>query len=260
MLTDALFHPSLAVADLGRAKAWYAEKLGWNPMAELEGLAIYKVGETYFTLYQSEYAGTAQNTVMNWTVDDITSTVEELRGRGLTFEEYDLGEVKTVDGIMTDPAGFKNAWFKDPDGNIVGLISGPDGIPGMGAGTITAMLAASDLERAKDWYASKLGYEPVYDNPGVVLTYPSGSSSFTVYATQFAGTAKNTVGVWRLKGIRGEVGRLRERGVVFEDYDFGDGDRTVDGIMSDAEGDLNAWFKDSEGNILALAEDRGEVM
>jgi hypothetical protein len=44
---------------------------------------------------------------------------------------------------------------------------------------------------------------------------------------------------------------------VFEEYDFGDEGRTVDGIMSDAEGDVNAWFTDSEGNLLALAEDRG---
>ena len=63
-----------------------------------------------------------------------------------------------------------------------------------------------------------------------------------------------------MQGLRDEVARLRGRGVVFEDYNFGDGDKTVDGILADAEGDQNAWFKDSEGNILALAEDRGEVM
>jgi hypothetical protein len=51
---------------------------------------------------------------------------------------------------------------------------------------------------------------------------------------------------------------LRSRGVDFEDYDFGDL-RTVDGVLTDPEGDLNAWFTDSEGNILGLAEDRGQI-
>jgi len=63
------------------------------------------------------------------------------------------------------------------------------------------------------------------------------------------------VAVWRLANIRDEVGRLRANGVAFEEYDFGPDGRTVGGILSEGESDLNAWFVDSEGNILALAED-----
>jgi hypothetical protein len=59
-----------------------------------------------------------------------------------------------------------------------------------------------------------------------------------------------------LVGIRDEVARLRGRGILFEEYDFGDDGKTVGGILSDAEGDASAWFKDSEGSILALVEDR----
>jgi hypothetical protein len=59
-----------------------------------------------------------------------------------------------------------------------------------------------------------------------------------------------------MKGIRDEVARLKANGVTFEEYDFGDEGWTIGGILSDDDGDLNAWFKDSEGNILALAEDR----
>ena len=110
------------------------------------------------------------------------------------------------------------------------------------------MLAASDLGRAKRWYSEKLGFEPVDESQGVVLTYRSGDSTFSVYQTSFAGTAKNTVAVWRLVGLRDEVARLRGNGVEFEEYDFGEGEKTVGGILSDAEGeDLNAWFTDSEG-------------
>ena len=259
VVTDAPFHPSLAVRDLAKATSWYAEKLGWQPTKEPEGVATYKVGESLFSLYQSDYAGTAKNTVMNWSVDDVRAEVARLRDRGVTFEEYDFGEVKTVDGIMSDPNGGMNAWFKDLDGNIVGVISaGPDGPQLEPGAEITGMIAAADLERAKRWYAEKLGFEPDFQFPDVLATYKSGWSTFSVYKTEFAGTARNTVGIWRLKGLRDEVTRLRERGVVFEEYDFGDGARTVDGIMTEEDGEANAWFKDSEGNILAIGEDRGD--
>jgi catechol 2,3-dioxygenase-like lactoylglutathione lyase family enzyme len=257
MLTDAPFHPSLAVADLAKSRAWYSDRLGWDPIAEPPGTAVYQVGESSFTLYESEFAGTAKNTVMNWSVNDVRTEVKLLRERGVEFEEYDFGEAKTEDGIMTDPSGGMNAWFKDLDGNIVGVISaGPDGPQLEPGAEISAMIAAADLERARRWYAEKLGFEPDFTFPDVLATYKSGASTFTVYKTEFAGTAQNTVGVWRLKGLRDEVARLRGRGVEFEEYDFGDWGKTVGGILSDAEGDLNAWFKDSEGNILAILEDR----
>jgi len=185
-------------------------------------------------------------------VRSVREAVARLRGRGVTFEDYDFGEYKTVDGIMETPDGNANAWFKDPDGNIVGTVqdtSVPEG------GVISAMLAAADLDRAKAWYAEKLDFEPAGEMPDLVLDYRSGPTRFEVYKTDFAGTAKNTVAVWRLAGIRDEVGRLRSRGVTFEEYDFGPEGRTVGGILTEGESDLNAWFVDSEGNILALAED-----
>jgi catechol 2,3-dioxygenase-like lactoylglutathione lyase family enzyme len=255
-ITDASVHATLAVADLEKAKAWYAEKLGWEPLAivEVPDTAIYKVGDSYFTLYPTQFAGTAKNTVMNWNVADVRVEVERLKRRGVTFEEYDFGEYKTVDGIMSDPAGGSTAWFKDLDGSIVALLQAP---PGQGSNhALSVMLAASDLARAKAWYAEKLGFEPVEEFGDIVIDYRSDDTSFNVYRTEFAGTAQNTVAIWRMKNIRDEVARLRARGVVFEEYDFGEDGKTVDGIMSDEDGDANAWFKDSEGNILALAEDR----
>jgi catechol 2,3-dioxygenase-like lactoylglutathione lyase family enzyme len=258
-ITEASVHATLAVADLDRARDWYASRLGWEPLpiSEVAGTLIYQVGDSYFTLYPTQFAGTAKNTVMNWNVDDLAGEVERLRGSGVTFEEYDFGDFKTEDGIMRDPAGGSTAWFKDADGNIVALLQAP---PGQGSGhTLSVMLAASDLARARDWYSAKLGFEPVAEFGDLVIDYVSADTSFNLYRTEFAGTAKNTVAIWRMKGIRAEVERLRSRGVVFEDYDFGEGGRTVEGIMSDEEGDANAWFTDSEGNVLALAEDRIEL-
>ena len=254
VITDAPIHPSLATKDLAKAREWYADKVGWEPTIEPPGVVVYELpGGSAFTLYETPFAGTAKNTVMNWAVRDVRAEVARLRERGVVFEDYDMGEFKTVDGIMETPDGFQNAWFKDLDGNIVGVVK-DDSVPAGGA--IGAMLAAADLDRAKAWYAEKLGFEPTNEMPGYVLDYRSGDTRFEVYKTEFAGTAKNTVAVWRIAGIRDEVGRLRGRGVSFEEYDFGPDGRTVGGILAEGESDLNAWFKDSEGNILALAEDR----
>jgi catechol 2,3-dioxygenase-like lactoylglutathione lyase family enzyme len=254
IIADAPFHPSLAVRDLARSRAWYSDKLGWEPTLEPPGTLVYELApNAAFTLYESEFAGTAQNTVMNWNVEDVRAEVDRLRERGVAFEEYDFGDVKTVDGIMGDPTRGMNAWFKDPDGNIVGVLS-----PAPGGDTstpaITGMIAAADLARAMAWYRDKLGLEPVFEARDVVANYRTGDTAFSVYKTEFAGTAKNTIGVWRLEGLRDEVARLRGRGVTFEDDEFPDGDRTFGGILTDADGaDVNAWFTDSEGNILALA-------
>jgi len=256
MLKDVPIHPSLATKDLAQARSFYADKVGWEPALEPPGTLVYQVGPSFFTVYESEYAGTAKNTVMNWVVPDLRAQVARLRERGVKFEEYDFGDFKTVDGIMDTPDGNANAWFKDVDGNIVGVIQDPSVAD---AGAVATMIAAADLARAKAWYAGKLGFEPVQEFEDIVVNYKSGSSQFSVYKTEFAGTAKNTVGIWRFEGVRPEVERLRARGVVFEDYDFGPEGKTVDGVLSDEQGNVIAWFKDSEGNILGLTEDTGEL-
>ncbi|HJP89145.1 MAG TPA: VOC family protein [Candidatus Limnocylindrales bacterium] len=252
-ITEAPVHASLAVQDLERARQWYADKLGWEPTREAQGLLVYQVNRSDFTLFETPNAGTAKNTVMNWNCPDVSTEVARLRANGVEFEDYDFGEYKTVDGIMADPDGGKAAWFKDSEGNIVGLTSSPqDPRPA----SLSPMLAASDLDRAKGWYAEKLGFKPMFEQEGVIAGYPSGSTTFSVYKTDYARSAKNTVAAWRLKGLVDEVARLRERGVEFEEYDFGDGIATVAGILSDEDGPVNAWFRDSEGNSLVLIEDR----
>jgi catechol 2,3-dioxygenase-like lactoylglutathione lyase family enzyme len=215
---------------------------------------MYEVAGSDFTLFETPNAGTAKNTVMAWNVADLGAEMARLRDRGVIFEEYDFGDFKTVDGIMTDPSGGQVAWFKDSEGNIISLTSSPqDTRPS----SLSPMIAASDFRRARAWYAEALGFQPMFEIEGAVVGYQSGATTFTLYETSFAGTAKNTVAAWRLVGIVDEVARLRERGVEFEDYDFGDGDATVAGILSDEIGPLNAWFRDSEGNSLVLIEDRG---
>ena len=71
-------------------------------------------------VYERPSAGTAEHTLAHFIVADLDATVQELRGRGVTFEEYDLPEIRTVDGIATFD-DFRAAWFRDPDGNIIAL-------------------------------------------------------------------------------------------------------------------------------------------
>jgi catechol 2,3-dioxygenase-like lactoylglutathione lyase family enzyme len=114
-----------------------------------------------------------------------------------------------------------------------------------------ATLPAADLERAKAWYRDKLGLEPAEKHEGA-LVYRAGPSAFQLYPTQHAGTARNTLGVWYADDIDAVVADLRSRGVEFEEYDF-PGLKTEDGI-ADLGFERSAWFKDSEGNTLAIAQ------
>jgi catechol 2,3-dioxygenase-like lactoylglutathione lyase family enzyme len=264
MLHDFRVHPLLATADAVRARAWYADKLGLEPVREREGQLVYSLPPSVFTVYETSFAGTAQNTVAVWGVDDLRAEMDRLRARGLTFEELDFGpDDRTVDGIMVTldgPREILNAWFKDVDGNWISFVQQPPE-PGEEPSEpgIHPMLAASNLERARAWYTEKLGLEPYRDYDGELLVYRSGQTHLSIYTTPSAGTAKNTVAEWHVDDLRAEVAALRARGVVFEEYDFGN-IRTVEGIMAESDGSLNAWFTDSEGSILGLVEGQGDQM
>jgi catechol-2,3-dioxygenase len=110
-----------AASDLGRARHWYEERLGLVPEQEDPGGVWYRfAGETWLYLYATPSAGTAQNTIAGWEVSDIESVMAGLRERGIIFEEYDLGEVRMVDGLA-DFGVAKAAWFKDSEGNTYEL-------------------------------------------------------------------------------------------------------------------------------------------
>jgi catechol 2,3-dioxygenase-like lactoylglutathione lyase family enzyme len=113
-------HPTIAVKDLERAKSWYADKLGLKPMDESEAGAYYQVGDSVFLLFPTQFAGTAQNTVATFEVDDVRSSIAELRKNGVVFEEYDMPGLKTVDGIAK-MGDFEGGWFKDSEGNILAI-------------------------------------------------------------------------------------------------------------------------------------------
>ena len=120
MFENSDVYATIPAQDLERAKAFYADKLGLKPSEERpEGLR-YQLGSGAFLLFESTGAASGDHTQLSWDVDDVEATVEELRGRGVVFEEYDLPGFKTVDGIA-EIAGEKGAWFKDSEGNLLAI-------------------------------------------------------------------------------------------------------------------------------------------
>ena len=109
----------LAVRDLGAARSFYADVLGFEPKDDEMGIVSFESGRTPVALYESEYAGTNQANALAWSVGDrFDDVVTTLRDRGVTFERYDLPGM-TLEGDVHVADGFKAVWFKDPDGNIL---------------------------------------------------------------------------------------------------------------------------------------------
>jgi catechol 2,3-dioxygenase-like lactoylglutathione lyase family enzyme len=128
MLQEGDVATRLPARDLERAKAFYRDKLGLEPIEERPGGARYRCGNSHFALFQSAGAPSGAHTQMGWEVADIEATVAELRRRGVMFEEYDLPGLKTVDGIAdiagnypSKGTGERAAWFHDSEGNLIGL-------------------------------------------------------------------------------------------------------------------------------------------
>jgi predicted enzyme related to lactoylglutathione lyase len=116
---------------------------------------------------------------------------------------------------------------------------------------VTPTLPASDIERAKKFYNETLGLEVDREGPEGVF-FKTGSGSILVYPSGSAGTNQATAAGFTVTDLDAEMTELRAKGVEFEEYDF-PGLKTVNGV-ADFGGMRGAWFKDTEGNIIALDE------
>jgi catechol 2,3-dioxygenase-like lactoylglutathione lyase family enzyme len=122
-LSDAKVGPAIAVSDIERAKEFYEEKLGLTGGSDAgDGGRDYPcAGGTTLHIFPGEGAGRSPSTQAGFDVEDIEGTVEELSGRGVTFEQY--GDPINTDerGIATFDGG-RGAWLKDPDGNVLAIL------------------------------------------------------------------------------------------------------------------------------------------
>ena len=122
MLKSARAQTALPAQDLDRAKAFYRDKLGLQPLEEDAGNVRYRVGDgTEFNVFRTMGAPSGTHTQMAFIVEDIVGEVKDLKSRGVTFEEYDYPELKTKDGIA-EGGGAKVAWFKDSEGNLLNIV------------------------------------------------------------------------------------------------------------------------------------------
>jgi catechol 2,3-dioxygenase-like lactoylglutathione lyase family enzyme len=119
--TDA--RPMIAVKDLDRARRFYEDKLGLKTKDEWGGEGVtLKSGDTTINVYRSEFAGTNKATALTFDVKDIDKEVGELKEKGIFFEHFDLPGLEKRGDLYVGEKGFKTAWFKDPDGNILSLV------------------------------------------------------------------------------------------------------------------------------------------
>ena len=119
---------TLAVDDFDVAKSFYEGTLGLAPVMEMGDSAVYQAGNSRLLVYVSEFAGTNQATAATWAVgDQLDAVVEALLTpfppvRGVAFEHYDLPDTER-EGDVHVMGEMRGAWFKDPAGNIIGLIN-----------------------------------------------------------------------------------------------------------------------------------------
>ncbi len=120
MLSDYRVHTTLPTQDVDALRRFYEGVLRFEPASVLPAAVVYRAGEgSVFAISRSGGRSNGSHTQMAFSVPDIEAAVEELRGRGIAFEAYE--EPRTVNAVARMPAG-RAAWFKDPDGNLIGLV------------------------------------------------------------------------------------------------------------------------------------------
>ena len=130
-------------------------------------------------------------------------------------------------------------------------------------GRVATRIPVQDLDRARRFYADKLGLEPSEERPGGLL-YRCASGVFALFASEGASPGTFTQMGWEVDDIEAVVAELKQRGVVFEEVDV-PGLKTVDGIADvtgnypskGGKGERGAWFRDSEGNMLGVGQPIG---
>jgi catechol 2,3-dioxygenase-like lactoylglutathione lyase family enzyme len=125
MLKDTKAFSSFSVNDLQKAKEFYSQTLGVEVKETAEGLELHVAGGAPVFAYPKPNHAPASFTVLNFMVDSVDRTVDELTKKGVRFEHYDTPEMKTDEkGIFHGTPGPTIAWFTDPAGNVISVLEG----------------------------------------------------------------------------------------------------------------------------------------
>lgn len=113
---------TVSVKNLQTAAQFYEGKLGLRKVGDEMQVLVYQTGKSSIIVYQSQFAGTNQATAVTWQVDDVDGAVRALKEKGIAFERYEFPDVEH-EGDVHVFGNIRNAWFKDPDGNILSIVN-----------------------------------------------------------------------------------------------------------------------------------------
>jgi predicted enzyme related to lactoylglutathione lyase len=257
MKTPDLESLLLASRNPARLGAWYVDAFGVQ--ADADGFHHFGRLAVLFVHRDDVAEATVEpgRVLLNFEVSDIAATARHLAAMGapsIAPVEY------REDG---------GAWFStvaDPDGNYVQVIQltpaywakrreraagGPQGATPLRDASCAVRLPAEDLDRARRFYAEQLGLEPAETREGG-LSYECGGTSFVVFESSGRPSGDHTQMSFYVPDIDSTVAELRRRGVVFDEAGIVD----IEGHYpsTGASGERGAWFHDSEGNLLAVAQ------
>lgn len=124
MFSEAVAIATVAVRDIAKAKAFYGDVLGFPLTEEEAGMATYKTGSAKLFVYESAFYGTNKATSVTFALKDVAAVVADLKAKGVSFEHYDNVPDLKLEGDVYVGDGMEVAWFKDPDGNTLSIVSG----------------------------------------------------------------------------------------------------------------------------------------
>lgn len=261
-MSSAIRSILLASNDPDRLRRWYSDAFGVHPDAD-GFLGLGPVG--MLVDRRDDVAPTTVEpgrVILNHHVPDIRAAAGRLDELSVTW----------VSPVEYRDAGLWFGTVEDPDGNYVQLIettaeywvrkrerAGDAAGPLTGA-TLAVRLPAQDLDRARRFYAERLGLEPIDAREGALL-YSCGGQEFAVFASTGAASGDHTQLGFMVPDLDVAVAELRDRGLAFEEFDFGDFSVT-NGVVEipgyypskAPTGERAIWFRDSEGNLLAVGE------
>lgn len=123
MLGETEAVATVAVRDIAKAEKFYGDTLGFKKLDIPEKhVLMFKSGSSNFLVYPSQYAGTNQASTVTWAVDDVDGEVRALKQKGVKFERYEIPNA-THEGDVHVMGTRRNAWFRDPDGNVLAIVN-----------------------------------------------------------------------------------------------------------------------------------------
>lgn len=213
---------------------------------------------THLDVDQQHVGTVGQHTQAAWQVSDIRTEMAELRTHGIKAEDFDTRGQRPK-SWRTSRAGLARLLARRSTSplrseSVTGATQEQEVALVLESASTHVMIAVKDLGRAKEFYSGMLGLTASDERHGSGIRYETQAGSwFLVYRSEFAGTAKSTCMRFEVEDVESAVRQLRDRGIVFEEYDL-PAVKTVDGIAEHESGARGAWFKDPDGNILQLGQ------